>query len=214
MIRTLLILTVLAVLPHSLANAEFAIDEFETGFFGAPSTFSVEDDFGNDYSIQRTVTSSPGSSVLAGVSVSLADGDSVRIDYDFLATSPQSPSSTFALGFYASDFQIEGLNVSPNDSLDITVIGERQNGTVGLFTVQDVNSASESIFFDLTNLSEVGVLNDLASLSFVFQSDNADGTVVDFQNFVLVATPEPTSAASFGLLSLIGLLGSTRRRKK
>ena len=222
MVRTLLILTMLAVMPHSLANAEFVIDAFDAPgtFFNTPSTFSVADDFGNTYDITREFTLGTGAAV-GGSGVSLDIGVSsdpnafARLDYDFSPSSTQSPSNTFALGYYANNFRIEGLNTTPNDGVDISVIATRQNGNVGQFDIENINFDNDIIFFDLENLGDVGVLNDLATLSFVFTSDNGDfGTSIDFQNFSLVANPEPTSAASFGLLGLVGLVCSTRRRKK
>jgi len=215
----------------SFASADFVVDDFDsmvnpvtvpTGTVAITNnvSFTSDDDFGNSYAIDRSITVIPaptagmgvGGGTISNVGASLSANATLEIAYDFSAA--QSPSNTFALGYYAKNFRIEGIETAPNNAYALTVTATRGNGTTASLSLGNVNAAgSPPIFFDLTNLGDVGILNDLATLTFSF-TDQGTGGFIDFQDFALIATPEPTSLVSLGSLACLGFVSTLRRRRK
>lgn len=214
MLRTLLTLVIFAAVPQSLASAEFLIDDFSEDIAGT-AVFTSVDDFGTSYNITRTssgvVQNGPETE---DITVAVPSTGAATISYAFT-----DDISFPGLGYYAQNFALrfDGLSPSADFGINVSAVGE--TGLVANWQAAPVEESPNgpgpgAFFFDLTNFDNVGVLNDLQSLTFEFVSLDGAARNINLSGLSLVATPEPTSAVSFGLLGLIGLVGSSRRRKK
>ena len=208
--RSMFFVVVLALLPTSFASAEFIVDNFSSASPGSGSAFSVSDDFGVPFTITRTATVTNG--LPAPTSVVFAPGGSISYDFDFSAN-----VDTTALGYWAENFRLEGVEFSVLQPSDITfsVVATSNTGVSSSIAPTSAITSGAPIFFDLTDLGNVGVLNDLATLSLVFSTDpDGSGATILARSLTLVANPEPTSAASLGAFCMMGMLTTLRRKRK
>ena len=209
------------MLIPAVSNAEFVIDDFSASgpapydFNGDAQTSSSAgpgvDDFGSNY---NGITRSASGSVSAdpsGFVLFPGQGSDFTLSYDFSAV-----GDTFSLGYYAKNFRFEGLVSTPNTSYGITIKATRGNGETDSFSLANVplTNLGDPVYFDLTSLGNVGIINDLEKLSFTFSKATTGAAVLGFSQFALIATPEPTSIVSLGAVAVVGLVGSTRRRKR
>lgn len=208
----------------AVASAEFVVDSFtfaagDEGVAVAASTSgdgtANQDTFGNDYSgVTRTVTYIPDPGAIIGGfgvnpafnTIGLAVDDMVTVSYDFSGV-----ADTTSLGYYAQNFRFEGVNISSDHAVDVSVVATSNTAVVGTTPTQTFANG-DTIYFDLTTLSEVGVLNDLAEFTIKFTANS--NSVLLLNNASLIATPEPTSLISLGSLACLGFVSTLRRRRK
>ena len=199
------------LLIPSMVSADFAVNGYS--FSNSGVGLVGGDDFGNVYNV--TVTSVTDGIAFGDSALLAAPGESVTISYDFSANSGDtSTEDTRTLGYYAKNFRLENIVVTGSASVSASARGsDNQGGRVdATWNPVPQPYTGGTVYFDLTNLSHVSVLNDLERLTFTIAA-TAPFATIGLENINLVATPEPTSLVSLATFAALGLF-VTRRRKR